>query len=446
MSKRERNLRMAKQESENVKGHEVSASADGRGFASRLGPTRATADVSSWARLNAISPYYTMFPLSFPLQVLRGARPGWVLDPFCGRGTTNYAARVLGFPTVGVDVNPIAAAIAQAKLVSATAEGVVNRCRAMLAGAEAEEDVLLRALVLGVLHGPRNKGLPPYLSNQMPRTYATKPDAAVRFWRRKGLEPVYVDVPDVIERRARYLLAELPAKVPGHIRLADSRALAPEDFAMRFRYVITSPPYFDMKTYVSDHWLRNSAVRTTSTTRRIRNSAAPRCPRPSRSCARASAARRGRSAACPMPAAHPTGENRRISSSSSAAAPRWRSTCTLLSRRPRRSRRSRTTETGGACANPWRRAPTWCRSCRYCTIRRARSWTCSCTRFTRASCASSTCHRSAARRPWCCPESSCSASSSTTSGTSPRKMPRPSHHRGGRRSPVRPRRVVVHVG
>ncbi|WP_304458043.1 DNA modification methylase [Alicyclobacillus sendaiensis] len=243
-----------------------------------------------WARLNAISPYYTMFPLSFPLQVLRGARPGWVLDPFCGRGTTNYAARVLGFPTVGVDVNPIAAAIAQAKLVSATAEGVANRCRAILAsgeprdvpegafwqacfhprtlqdicrlrealaGAEAEEDVLLRALVLGVLHGPRNKGLPSYLSNQMPRTYATKPDAAVRFWRRKGLEPVYVNVLDVIERRARYLLAHLPAKVPGHIRLADSRALAPEDFAIRFRYVITSPPYFGMKTYVSDHWLRN---------------------------------------------------------------------------------------------------------------------------------------------------------------------------------------------
>jgi hypothetical protein len=38
-------------------------------------------------------PYYTMFPLDFPLAWLRRARPGeWVLDPFCGRGTTLYCA------------------------------------------------------------------------------------------------------------------------------------------------------------------------------------------------------------------------------------------------------------------------------------------------------------------------------------------------------------------
>src|SRR5687768_1933571 len=39
-------------------------------------------------RLNALCPYFTMFPLDFPLRALGRAKPGdRVLDPFCGRGT-----------------------------------------------------------------------------------------------------------------------------------------------------------------------------------------------------------------------------------------------------------------------------------------------------------------------------------------------------------------------
>ena len=56
-------------------------------------------------RLNAICPYFTMFPLDFPLGILKvHAKPGArVLDPFCGRGTTNFAARLLGLDTIGID-------------------------------------------------------------------------------------------------------------------------------------------------------------------------------------------------------------------------------------------------------------------------------------------------------------------------------------------------------
>jgi hypothetical protein len=59
----------------------------------------------SFQALNAVCPYFTMYPLSFPLKILqRHAQPeSWVLDPFCGRGTTNYAARLLGLPTIGID-------------------------------------------------------------------------------------------------------------------------------------------------------------------------------------------------------------------------------------------------------------------------------------------------------------------------------------------------------
>lgn len=84
--------------------------------------------------LNTIAPYYTMFRPEFPLSALSTAR-GWVLDPFCGRGTTNFAARVLGLPPVGVDLSPVAVAIASAKMsdaepndVTGLAQRLIERC------------------------------------------------------------------------------------------------------------------------------------------------------------------------------------------------------------------------------------------------------------------------------------------------------------------------------
>jgi hypothetical protein len=115
--------------------------------------------------------------------------------------------------------------------------------------------VALRGLVLGVLHGPLRIGFPSYLSNQMPRTYATKPAAAVRYWRAHNLRPPEVDVLDVIRRRARFTLANLPARVPGSVRCGDA---ATEIARLRrsFSWIITSPPYYGMRTYLPDQWLR----------------------------------------------------------------------------------------------------------------------------------------------------------------------------------------------
>jgi hypothetical protein len=246
---------------------------------------------TSLLRLNAICPYFTMFPLNFPLDALAGARPHeWVLDPFCGRGTTLFAARLRGLGAVGVDVNPVATALAAAKLVWIRPETIVRRCRELLRNGyepvdipdgefwdtcfhpatlvdlcrlreqllHAPDDastVALRGLVLGVLHGPLRKGLPTYLSNQMPRTYATKPAAALRYWRTRDLRPPKVDVLDVIRRRARFTLADLPARVPGFVLRGDA---ATEIARLRrsFSWIITSPPYYGMRTYLPDQWLR----------------------------------------------------------------------------------------------------------------------------------------------------------------------------------------------
>jgi len=230
-----------------------------------------------------------MFPLSFPLGILANARPGeWVLDPFCGRGTTLYAARKLGLPAVGIDSNPVASAIAAAKMVAATPDAVAALAQKLIAGGDEPRppegefwrwcfapkvlDALsllrdglatrrdqtaaaLRGVLLGALHGPRNRGDPSYLSNQMPRTYATKPTGAVSYWKAHELHPVEVDVVAVIRRHAERRYRSVPPRTPGAVHTGDALALLPR-LRRRFSWVITSPPYPGMVTYRPDGWLR----------------------------------------------------------------------------------------------------------------------------------------------------------------------------------------------
>jgi hypothetical protein len=244
--------------------------------------------------LNAICAYFTMFPLDFPLNLFRlhAKESEWVLDPFCGRGTTNFAARLLGMPSVGIDSSPVATAIAQAKVVYApldsvlrTAEAILKdlpepeqipqggfwkraysectlsqMCRlreAFLADCSTPDRIMLRAILLGALHGPLNKGEPTYLSNQCPRTFAPKPSYAVGFWRKRGLRPPKINVMDVIRRRAKWYLSEQPKAFNGLVVNSDSRSVVMECLQEKFSWVVTSPPYYGLRTYIPDQWLRN---------------------------------------------------------------------------------------------------------------------------------------------------------------------------------------------
>jgi SAM-dependent methyltransferase len=244
---------------------------------------------AQWLGLNGVCPYYTMFPLDFPIEQLRRyPKTKRILDPFCGRGTTIYAARLAGIPAVGVDINPVAVAIARAKLARSSADSVISFAQTLLAGPAGEvpdgefwqwcfhpdtlrevvtlrhkllniKDTavsdLLRAVILGGLHGPRNVGEPSYLSNQMPRTYASKPEYAVRFWKARDLQPVRIDTLAVIRRRANRLLSALPPRAGGSVILGDAMTSV-KKMRRRFDLTVTSPPYYGMRTYVSDQWLR----------------------------------------------------------------------------------------------------------------------------------------------------------------------------------------------
>jgi len=245
--------------------------------------------------LNGICPYFTMFPLDFPFGILapRASPTDRVLDPFCGRGTTNFAARLLGLGSLGVDSSPVATAITASKLVNTTTEAIISEAMtilndnnpdlipegefwhwayhpdtlrslchfraAFLNDCSTPERIALRGIILGALHGPKQKTFPSYFSNQCPRTYAPKPTYAIRFWQSHSLSPEPIDAINIIKRKASHYFSPLPI-VSGSVQLSDSRE--PSTFKIhdqneKFNWVITSPPYYGMRTYIPDQWLRN---------------------------------------------------------------------------------------------------------------------------------------------------------------------------------------------
>ena len=247
--------------------------------------------------LNGICPYFTMFPLDFPYSILstHAKSDEWVIDPFCGRGTTNYASRILRLPSIGIDSNPVAVALSQAKLANTTPVSIMQVTRRILDEVREPRDIpqgefwewafhkgvlhalcrfregllkncrsdsrkALRAIIMGALHGPRPKFRPSYFSNQSPRTYAPKPRYAVNYWKAHNLIPQPVDALDIIQVRAQRYYANETTKAVGRIIAGDSRneqvysRLAVEP---GIRWVITSPPYYGLKTYLPDQWLRS---------------------------------------------------------------------------------------------------------------------------------------------------------------------------------------------
>ncbi len=248
------------------------------------------------ARLNGICPYFTMFPLDFPFNILSiSNQRDVVLDPFCGRGTTLFAARLKGLVSYGIDSNPLAVAISQSKIVNVSVEEVLKELNAILESnisfelpsgefwdyayhketlkeickirqslldyCGSKERIMLRAIMLGALHGPLAKNLEntSYFSNQMPRTYASKPNYSIKYWKKNGLKPPKVSVFKVVKRRTiRYLSNTLDFfDEDSKVNQGDSRDITSYKDMKKVSFIITSPPYYGLNSYITDQWLRN---------------------------------------------------------------------------------------------------------------------------------------------------------------------------------------------
>ena len=193
-----------------------------------------------------------------------------------------------------MDTSPIAAAIARAKLASARLEDVIALGESYVSIApkdvpnthffrrafsretlrqlcslregllgehrNSNASAILRAAALGCLHGPAvgKGGIPSYFSNQMPRTFATKPDYSLRYWRERALLPPNANVMDTIKKKLDRI-PDLDSDVSGRIynvRCRDARKYNSYSNMEKFSLAITSPPYYGMRTYVQDQWLR----------------------------------------------------------------------------------------------------------------------------------------------------------------------------------------------
>ena len=235
--------------------------------------------------------YYAMFPPSFAHDAIKHLTRSneLVLDPFCGRGNGPFTATVLGCPTLGVDVNPVAWLYTSVKLQpEANLECLLKRLReigdarrvqdrkgrsrfetmawapnvrAFLRAARRELDwkdsITDRTLMAFVVLHMQDK-LGAGLSNCLWPTIACSPQYAVAWWTQNGLaQPPRLDpvalLTDKICRRYHY---GVPQQAPGTAVLGDARDVLKKEAGMNAGLLVTSPPYNGVTDYWNDHWIR----------------------------------------------------------------------------------------------------------------------------------------------------------------------------------------------
>ena len=250
-----------------------------------------------WARNTAahrwygFGRYYAMFPPSFAFDAITGLtdRGDSVLDPFCGRGNGPFTGVVLGRPSFGVDINPVAWLFTSVKLKPegdskrllrrlsevARAGRVQDRkgrsrfermawapaVRAFLRAARRELDwkgsVTDRTLIAFIALHMQDK-IGAGLSNSLWPTIACSPQYAVKWWTKNSLlQPPDVDPVAVLTKKiSRRYQYGIPGRANGMAELSDARHALRGKAKMRASLLITSPPYNGVTDYWNDHWIR----------------------------------------------------------------------------------------------------------------------------------------------------------------------------------------------
>lgn len=247
------------------------------------------------ARWSRFGSYYAMFPADFTFDVVSeySKLGDKVLDPFCGRGTSLFAASVLGRTAYGIDINPLGYIYSSVKLNLADKSSVLARLKAIydlrhsytdealhydeyfkmcycpdvlsfllaardnLKWKDNEVDRTLMAFIALHLHDKIGAGL----SNQMRMTKSLSKQYSIRWWKEHGfvtppeINPLLM-LSDKIERR--YAM--------GSVHCAYSKADLGDSIAITqkmidagdggYSLLFTSPPYCGVTDYFLDQWLR----------------------------------------------------------------------------------------------------------------------------------------------------------------------------------------------
>ena len=246
---------------------------------------------SAEGRWKGFGPYYAMFPVDFARKVIdRYSNPGdTIIDPFCGRGTSNYVAKILGRNSIGCDVNPVAWVYSKTKTDPARQTGrlmgrveeiwdskiqsdsdpenefqslawskqvlaFLNSARRELNWEHSKVDWTLAGILLVYLHGKLGGGL----SNQMRQSKSMAPNYAVRWWKQRGMCPPEIDPVKFLKGRIiwRYEKGLVLNEFSSKIHLGDARKYFRRRPAAAATLLITSPPYMGITDYEYDNWIR----------------------------------------------------------------------------------------------------------------------------------------------------------------------------------------------
>jgi len=212
-----------------------------------------------------------------------------VYDPFMGRGTTILEAALLGRTAFGNDVNPLSRILVEPRLRPPALHAIrarlaaidwtrpsdapddllafyhpetlreIGALRAHLRARAAENDAVdawIRMVAVNRLTGHSPGFFSVYT---LPPNQATSVTAQRKINAKRAQVPPRRDVPTLILRKSRALLADCRASAPmaGRHRLFTAVAASTPDIpSASVDLVVTSPPFLDVVNYAGDNWLR----------------------------------------------------------------------------------------------------------------------------------------------------------------------------------------------
>ncbi len=249
--------------------------------------------------LHSLCSYLGCFPPAVPRHLIRSLVPegGLFVDPFVGSGTSLVEGTLERRRVVGIDLNPLAVALAQAKIQQVTLEDVTERLLVLAAGfrgvADTDhvphglrtifhprtltqlvylrdaldltrpEDLFIRGAILGIMHGKWKKGGKDtsYLSIDMPNTFSMSPQYVIGFVKKHNLKQMPVDVFGKVRERVKWLLREgaLEDAATAAVLRGDAiqmPALLKTIDVTKVDAIITSPPYLGVLRYGAFNWIR----------------------------------------------------------------------------------------------------------------------------------------------------------------------------------------------
>lgn len=232
--------------------------------------------------LHFVNPYQACFAPQIPRYFIEqfSEKGDFVLDTFCGRGTTILEANCLGRKGIGTDSSPLATFLSKAKLKNVTYEEVEKRLnqidfsKNIFKGYKEFKDIydqetysqlinlkeqlkntsvdnLIKSIILGRLHGHSKSFFSVWTFNVISFSKERIKEQS----QKRGIKPEFRDVKPRILLKAKTILRDpIPEQPLSKIYPADSRKLKIETGSIDL--IVTSPPFLNIINYIDDNWLR----------------------------------------------------------------------------------------------------------------------------------------------------------------------------------------------